>query len=364
MIFILVLLVIILVHEFGHFIVAKKSGIRVDEFGFGFPPKLFGKKFGETEYTFNLLPIGGFVKIFGETPNEGSLSEKDIQRSFIHKSKLTQAAVLSAGVFFNFLLAWVLIILTFSLGILSSVNNTLPEGAYIEDAQPMFVAVAKTSAAYEAGIRSGDLPIRLISEGDTLLKMTNADLQGFVADHTTDTITVEYKKRSGDVYSVNVVPQMSETLGRSILGVAVEDVGTLVLPSFGSAVVEGTKYTGAAIVGIAGGLHSFLMNVIAGSANFEEVAGPVGLFGIVGDAAAGGSVAIIMLTAVISINLGIINLLPFPALDGGRLLFLGIEAVRGKPIQPQIINVLNSLGFFFLIFLMIMITYHDVVKMF
>ncbi|MEI8175073.1 MAG: site-2 protease family protein, partial [bacterium] len=107
-IFIIILLVLVLVHEFGHFFTAKKFGIRVDEFGFGFPPKIFGKKFGETEYSLNLLPIGGFVKIFGENPDDENTNGPDASRSFVHKPKWQQAIVLFAGVFMNFLLAWIL----------------------------------------------------------------------------------------------------------------------------------------------------------------------------------------------------------------------------------------------------------------
>src|SRR3989344_3320308 len=123
LIFVVILLVLVLVHEFGHFFTAKKFGIREDEFGFGFPPKLFGIKKGETEYTFNLLPIGGFVKIFGEDPNEENINGPDASRSFVHKAKWKQAIVLVAGVFANFLLAWLLFSIGFMSGLPASVSS-------------------------------------------------------------------------------------------------------------------------------------------------------------------------------------------------------------------------------------------------
>ena len=126
LLFIIILAVLILAHEFGHFIVAKKSGIRVDEFGIGFPPKLYGKKFGETEYTINALPLGGFVKIFGENPDEENTNGPDRARSFVHKPKIIQAAVLVAGVFFNLLLAWFLISAGFMIGLPASSESVLP----------------------------------------------------------------------------------------------------------------------------------------------------------------------------------------------------------------------------------------------
>ena len=124
-IFLIILLVLVLVHEAGHFFLAKRFGIRVDEFGFGFPPKLFGKKWGETEYTLNLLPLGGFVKIFGETPDDENINGPDSARSFVNKAKWKQAVVLVAGIAMNFLLAWVL----FSFGFMSGLPTSASQAA-------------------------------------------------------------------------------------------------------------------------------------------------------------------------------------------------------------------------------------------
>ncbi len=362
--FIIVLLVIVIVHEFGHFIVAKKSGIRVDEFGLGFPPKLFGKKLGETLYSINLFPIGGFVRIFGETPNEESLSGPDAKRSLVNKSKWTQAAVLGAGVVFNFLLAWVLFIGIFLMGAPYSVTDEIPKGGVIEDPKLTVTYVLPESPADKEGLKPGDRIEWIMSDGNSVVsEPTDVDVQQFVLDHPHDMITVAYKRGSAELDTVEVKPEHSERLGRPAIGITMDDVGRLRLPAY-RAVIEGTKITGTMTVAVAFGLFDFFRSVVTGGADFEAVAGPVGIVGIVGDAAQLGIVSVMILTAVISVNLGLINLLPFPALDGGRLLFLGIEAVRKKSIRPQVANTVNSIGFFILLLLMAIITYHDIVDLF
>ena len=168
LIFIIILLVLVLVHEAGHFFVAKKFGIRVDEFGFGFPPKLFGKKYGETEYTLNALPLGGFVKIFGENPDEENTNGPDAKRSFVNKPKWQQALVLFAGIFANFLLAWLLLSFGFMSGLPTSVGSE-PKGYALEDVHLVVVSVSKDFPAEVAGLKSGDKINSLMSGNDSLV---------------------------------------------------------------------------------------------------------------------------------------------------------------------------------------------------
>ena len=356
-------MVIILVHEFGHFIVAKKSGIRVDEFGFGFPPKLFGKKIGETEYTFNLLPIGGFVKIFGERPDKESMSGPDAKRSFVNKPKWMQAAVLVAGVVFNIILAWLLFIGVFVVGAPYSVTDDIPKDGIIENPQLTITYIELGSPANLAGLNIGDKPTSLSSGEDILNDPTDVLLQQFVANHSTDEIMVTYKRGKHITDVAYMTPKESDELGRPVIGIMMDNVGTLKVP-FHVAVLEGARTTVIMTKAVAIGLIDFFGGILSGDADFKSVAGPVGIVNIVGDAAQVGFVSVMILTAIISINLALINLLPFPALDGGRLLFLLIEVIIKKPIKPQIANTVNSIGFFLLLLLMAVVTYNDIAKLF
>ncbi len=363
LIFFAVLLIIVLIHEFGHFIVAKAFGIRVDEFGFGFPPKLFGKKIGETLYSFNMLPIGGFVKIFGENPNKESISGPDVERSFVNKPKYAQAAVLVAGVVFNVLLAGLFFVGIYIIGAPYSVIDDVPKGGIIENPQLTITYVEPGSPANLAGLNIGDKPISLSSGGDILNGPTDVLLQQFVADHSADEITITYKRGKHITDIAYMTPKESDDFGRPVIGIMMDDVGILKVP-FHVAVLEGARTTVIMTKAVAIGLIDFFGGILSGDADFKSVAGPVGIVNIVGDAAQVGFVSVMILTAVISINLALINLLPFPALDGGRLLFLLIEVIIKKPIKPQVANTVNSIGFFLLLLLMAVVTYNDIAKLF
>jgi regulator of sigma E protease len=368
-IFILVLLVLVLVHEFGHFIFAKKSGIRVDEFGFGFPPKLFGKKVGETEYTFNALPIGGFVRIFGETPDEDSLAGPDAERSFVNKPAYIQAAVLLAGVVFNWLLAWILLSAIFMMGTPYFANDPLPRGGSIEDTALTIFAVSPESPAYDAGLRGGERLISISAGEQILLDEGYASSQEYIEDFRLflDTyketgVDLTYTRPNSDVTEVaTVLPTTGIADDRVAIGVGIDYVGTLRVNPL-VALWEGGLRTIDLTVLMTVGFFDFFGDIAKGDADFSEVSGPVGIAGMVSDASETGLVSLLFLTAIISINLAILNLLPFPALDGGRLLFLLIEVVKGSPIKPQVANVLNAAGFLLLIGLMILVTYSDILK--
>src|SRR3989344_2762518 len=178
-IFFVILLVLVLVHEFGHFFAAKRFGIRVDEFGFGFPPKVFGIKRGETEYSLNLLPIGGFVKIYGENPNAENTTGPDSARSFVNKAKWKQAIVLFAGVFANFILAWLLFSYGFISGLPMSVDNQFKDYA-LEDVNTVILAVAKDSPAFNAGLIPGDKIISLSSDTGPIESVSPEAIQSFI----------------------------------------------------------------------------------------------------------------------------------------------------------------------------------------
>jgi len=363
--FIIILLVLIIAHEFGHFIVAKLSKIRVDEFGIGFPPKISGwkPKNSETEYTFNWIPFGGFVKIFGEDPTSEAISGPDSDRSFVNKPKIVQAAVIVAGVVFNILLAWILISVGFMTGLPAPVGAA-PVGAALENTELTITAVNPDSPAGHAGILPGDR-INALVTGDLSLQdnITTEAVSEFISQNGGNEIAVLYR-RGSEHGTIFVTPEDGVLEGRPAIGVTMDMIGTLKLPVH-RAVWEGGKTTIALTVATAIGFWDLIAGSITGNGpGLSSVTGPVGIVGLVGDAADFGFIYLLGFTAFISINLAIINMIPFPALDGGRLLFLIIETIKRSPIRPTVANTVNSIGFVLLILLMVVVTVNDVIKLF
>ncbi len=359
-IFIIILAVLILVHEFGHFIVAKKSGIRVDEFGLGFPPKIFAKKFGDTVYTLNAIPFGGFVKIFGEDQHSENLSEEDKKTSFVYKPKWIQASVLVAGVTMNIIFAWFVI----SVGLMIGLPSPVDYSGFGKVTNPKLVIteVLPDSAAQTAGLISGDEIIKVVSTiGDTK-EVTPEEVKNLIKNSTGD-IEITYKRGSLPVDTVSVTPKYDNVSKTRLAGIAMDSIGTLKL-SPPLAFLEGARTTYFLTKNTASGLFSFLGGVFTFKSDLSQVSGPVGIAHVVGEARTLGFVYLLTLTALISINLAIINLLPFPALDGGRLLFVIIEAITRRPIPPKFVKWSNYIGFAFLLTLMVVVTAHDIFKLF
>lgn len=364
LIFLIILAVLVLVHELGHFIVAKKSGIRVDEFGIGFPPRIFGKKFGETVYSINSVPFGGFVKIFGENAesleNPENGIKEDASRSLVHKSKLTQVGVLGAGVTFNVVFAWIII----SLGLVFGLPSALEDAnqANISNIRVVVSGVSPGSPAELSGIKPGDFLVSLKSEGVSLTENLNPEnITNFIRLSEGD-VLVSYE-RGGKILETNITPSENIIAGRKVIGIGMDSVGILKLP-FLRAFYEGIFKTASLLKSVTIGIFTFFHNVILGQANFSEVAGPVGMVALVGDARSLGFAYLIFFTALLSLNLAVINLLPFPALDGGRIFLILIEVIKGSPLKPKIVQTVNTVGFALLILLMLVITYKDIVKLF
>lgn len=358
LIFLVVLFMLVLVHEFGHFIAAKRTGMRVDEFGIGFPPRIFGVKKGETLYSLNLLPIGGFVRIFGEdaVDTEGA---SDFERSFAAKSKVSQAIVLVAGVVMNVLFAWLL----FSIALTLGTQTAITEANATESASLMVTQVLPNSPAAEAGLRNGIVVTSLRSEDVVLENLTPSSFSAFIADHNDRAITLTYKT-SGEEKQVTLTPEEAlyeEEVSRPAIGVALALIDVVSRPIH-VAVYEAALLTVTSLAEITVAISKLLYDALQLDADLAEVAGPVGIVGLVGEASSFGLTALLMFTAFISLNLAVINLLPFPALDGGRLLFVFIEALKGSPINPKFAYALNAGGFALLILLMIAVTYNDILR--
>ena len=368
LLFIIILLVLVLVHEFGHFITAKKLGMRVDEFGFGFPPravKLFKK--GETLYSLNWLPLGGFVKIFGENPDEESNSGVDKARSFVNKPKWAQAIVLVAGVVMNILLAWVLISVGFMSGMPVS-ESSAPKGSVIRNTSLVVLGVTPESPAQKAGLLPGDKILGITdSESsrteDAVTEPSVTAVQDYIKKKNGKPLTFEIERKEKIETIINVVPKVAKAGQDPVVGISMDTVGTARLSVWRS-VYEGAKMTGYMLKGTAIGFWNLVSAAVVGKADLSAVSGPVGIAGVVGDAYQfGGAAYLLYFAALISINLAIINLIPFPALDGGRLLFLLIEYIKGSRIKSTVANTMNAVGFFILIGLMFVITYHDILKL-
>src|SRR3989344_5131393 len=357
LIFIVVIVALIVVHEFGHFVAAKLSGMRVDEFGLGYPPRaLTLAKRGETLYTLNWLPFGGFVKIYGEDGGSGS-------RAFSSKSRLAQAFMLIAGVAMNALFAYVLI----TGALITGTPRALApdELAVARNAELAVANVLPGSPAARAGLLAGDT---ILSSEDGHVLYAGVDpvaFSKFVSDgqgNTTVALTVRHP--SGEEETIFARPEtgiISADPSRAALGVEVAPIGVVPL-SFTEAVTEGAVLTWGATVLTAEGLWHFFSGVFTLSADLSQVAGPVGIVGIVGTASSQGFGNLLTLMAIISINLALINLIPVPALDGGRLLFVLIESIIRRPIKPVVARSVNALGFIFLILLMLVVTAHDIFR--
>jgi regulator of sigma E protease len=360
LVFLIVLVVLILVHEFGHFIVAKLTGMRVDEFGIGFPPRLWSKKIGETEYSINALPFGGFVRIYGEDATDTDVLRSE--RAFSARPKLAQALTLVAGITMNLLLAYVLITATLVMGTPRQLEEN--EVATAQNVQLMISDVLPGSPAAQAGLHIADAITKVEkSEADTLSTNDPDTFISYVSSTQQPlTLTIE---RNYQQQTVTVAPKpgvLSSDPARPALGVSVTQVG-IVPETLAKAPVDGAIYTWGVTKETAKGLAGFFAQAVTLNADLSQVAGPVGIAGAVGNAYADGLAALLSIAAVISINLAIINLLPIPALDGGRLLFVLIEAVIRRPVKPSVAAAVNGVGFFLIILLMLVVTASDILKL-
>jgi regulator of sigma E protease len=362
--FLAILFLLVLVHEFGHFIVAKKFGVRVDEFGVGFPPKLFGIKKGETEYTFNMLPIGGFVKIFGENPDTESLTGPEKERSMVHKPRWKQAAILTAGVAFNIIFAWMLFVVGFTVGLPTSISED--DLSRVTDPKLFVGAVLPDSPAEKTGLQQGDSIYEIVSEremltGDPLLPDA---VSGFIGSVGTEEILLRIRRGDEDI-ELTVSPEqgiLETEPERFAIGISMEIAGIMKLPVH-EAIVEGTTVTYTMLVTVTKNISYFIKDALLFRADLSAVAGPVGIAGLVGEASALGFTYLLTFTAFISLHLAVINMIPFPALDGGRLLIVLIEGVVRRRIAPAVVNTMNTAGFILLLALMALVTYNDIVRL-
>lgn len=350
-IFLVILLVLILSHEAGHFFTAKGFGIKVEEFGFGIPPRIAGIKKGETLYSFNLLPFGGFVKIFGE---EGQ--EKGDHRSFGSKNAWQKSAVLLAGVGANVVLAFLIFSIVSMLGAPKVILEE--DVALYPDAKITILEIVPNSPAAKADIKMGDKVGNIVG----LVPKSLQEMQVLIKSNAGKNIEITFE-RNGDTLKKEITPRVDYPLGEGPLGVALSWT-RLEKTSWYKAPIEGAKTTWNTFLGTIYGFSSAIKNLVVGEKQSVQIAGPIGIFNITKDVTATGFNMLLMLVGVLSVNLAIINVIPFPGLDGGRFLFVILESIRRKPISPKISSIYHGIGLAILIALMIAITLRDVSRIF
>lgn len=339
--FILILGITIMIHELGHFIFAKRAGAHVYEFSLGMGPRLFkfNRKNDETDYSIRLFPIGGYVSIAGE-----DMEEKDVpaDKQLVNKTWLERFFTLAAGVTFNFLLA---IILLFVVGLINGNNinkavvDTVTEG----------YALANTN------VTSGDVITKVnnkkISNQDDLLLMLTV-YQG-------EEISLEVKHKNGEYENYKVSPTKVEENGvvSYVYGFTLES-------KVETGFIEAIKYTFLKTGSLIKQMGNTIIFLVTGELSLDNLSGPIGIYNVVGEVSRTGILNMLYLIAYLCINVGFLNFLPFPAFDGGRILFLIIEKIKGSRVKPEVENMIHTVGFLFLIVLMIVVSYNDIIRLF
>lgn len=348
-IFLLVLGLIVFVHELGHFATAKFFGVKVEEFGLGFPPRIWGKKKGETEYTINWVPLGGFVKIAGEDGEN-----REDPRSFGAKPVWQRTIILAAGVLMNLALAVVLFTFVFYSGVPTDVTG-VPQDQ-IPAGSEMYVEVTDVTAgspAEGAGLKMAD---KILKAGGKDIGEVE-DLQGYIKANAGKQIDLTIGRGSETMDRELTVRETEGTIGIGLSKVAVIRYGLL------DSAKAGFNYTGQLTIYIFKYLGSTVKELLSTGGTTADVSGPVGMVSMTGQAASLGIIVLLRFIALISVNLAVINILPLPALDGGRIFFLAIEKIKRSPVSPELEARIHNAGFALLMLLMVVVTYQDVMKL-
>ena len=340
--FILILGLIVLVHEFGHFFFSKLFGIYVYEFAIGMGPKIFSKKKGETEYSIRAIPIGGFCSLAGEDNEADDESKIPKDRRLNAKPVWQRFLVMFFGAGNNFILA-LLILFIIGLG-WGAVSND----AIVSD-------LVKDGPAETAGIEVGDKILKI--NGHKI--KSNDDVSIYIQIESKDkpiTFTVD---RNGKETNIDVTPAKEEVDGNTIYRVGIMSSGKVE-----HGILASVKYAFTKIGSLYRQMIITLKGLFTGGLSVKQLSGPVGIYNVVGTQREAGIQNILYLIALLSVNVGFINLIPFPAFDGGRILFLIIEKIKGSPVSPELENKIHTIGFMLLLLLMIYITFNDILKLF
>ncbi|MDP2681278.1 MAG: RIP metalloprotease RseP [Deltaproteobacteria bacterium] len=426
--FLVVLGILVFIHELGHFIMAKLSGVGVLKFSLGFGPKIIGIKRGETEYLISALPLGGYVKMVGESTDE-EVSQEDNEKSFANKPLSKKAAIVVAGPIMNLVLAFALLPLIYLIGI------QIP--AYL-DKEPIIGYVVKGEIADKAGLKKGDIILSIDDEsiknweelntaiisnpnrslklkikrdgalkeilftpeassrtgggiagflppvipavgglnkglpaekaglkiGDTILAVNGVKIDHWIElQQAIQNKKAEEKllliKRGNETFTVGIKPELNEDIKAYVIGIS--PLQETITRRYGpvGAVIEGTKKMGELTIMT----FVIIKKLFIGEISIKTLGGPLMIAQVAGQAAESGLTALLSLTAFLSLQLGILNLLPIPVLDGGFFVFFGIEALRGKPLSEKVMTIVQNIGIGLLVLLMVFVTYNDVMRL-
>jgi len=335
---------LVFVHEAGHFLAAKWRKVAVEEFGFGLPPRLWGRKFKGTIYSLNWIPLGGFVKLKGEDPEAAFIGDVD---SFSVKSKKSRTAILLAGVVGNLLLAWLIFSFLFAIG-----NPSISSGKVVIE------EVVPGSPAEAAGLQKDDVVLAV----DDQKVETTEDLISRVGKRVGNIVDLRIE-RQGQALQMQLVPRSEPPEGEGPLGIKIKMMDpqiSLTKYPLWQAPWHALREVGGITKSMIVGFGAMIMRIFTRGEVPTEVAGPVGIKMMTDVAASMGKRFFLQFVALLNLNLFVFNLLPIPALDGGRLLFLGFEAVLRRRLNPKVEKIANNLSLAFLLLLSALVTIQDV----
>ncbi len=371
--FIIVLGILVLFHEFGHYIAARIFKVKAEEFGFGYPPRIFGfvkddngqwKKVGRKEdagkykntvWSLNWFPIGGFVKIKGEDENQ--LVEPD---SLGSKKIWQKIVILFAGVFMNVVLCVLIFAIGFNFGMPSAINEqVISQAKSITHQQVQVVVVQENSPAQSAGIQIGDVLNKVDEQ-----KIKSIDvLQSYINQQANQEVNLTISRLDKQI-NLQVTPQVSKELdNRAVIGVGLAETGLVSYPWYQS-IWKAILTTYQLLIAMLTILFEIIKSLFTADRIPTQIGGPVAIAQITGQYARMGIIYLMQFTALLSLNLAILNILPIPALDGGRILFFIVEKFRGKPIRQHTEAAIHNIGFLLLMLLVLYITVKDVLRLF
>jgi regulator of sigma E protease len=328
--------ILILVHEFGHFLLAKNFKVKVEEFGIGFPPRIFKFKKDETIYSFNLIPLGGFVRLYGENEKTGSLD------SFSDQPPKNRLFIVLAGIVFNIFLAYFIFSFISLTGFIKPIFDNSPGNLMIFD-------VASSSPAKIAGLEKGDF----------ILGFSNfKEFKNFINENLGKEIELKIKRKN-DIFTVKLVPRIDFPKNEGAIGVSIFTVD-YIKEKFPLNFVYGARLTFDYLSQMFSKIYEIFKNLITVKKVPQDVVGPVGIFKILLNLKDFGIKYLIFVFGVLSLNLAVINILPFPALDGGRLIFILFEMLSGKEVNKNVESIFHLIGFVILILIAILVTIRDV----